>query len=145
FLIELPEEPMVLRDLSGMGFTDMRPRPGGTTWPERRPASRPAAPPREFRLITAAELAGSSTSGPGSGGPPTDPSAFQPGGAVIHPEYGLGRVVAIDGAGPLRRGRVAFATGPERTFVLAKSSLRPVLRSNPAGASHRPTGGQGST
>ena len=45
---------------------------------------------------------------------------------MLHPEYGLGRIVAIDGAGPNRKGRVAFAVGPERTFVLAKSPLRPV-------------------
>jgi DNA helicase-2/ATP-dependent DNA helicase PcrA len=53
-------------------------------------------------------------------------SAFRPGTRVLHPEFGLGRIVSIDGAGPNRKGRVAFAVGGERTFVLAKSPLRPV-------------------
>ena len=44
----------------------------------------------------------------------------------MHPQYGIGRIVAIDGAGPNRKGRVAFTVGGERTFVLAKSPLRPV-------------------
>ena len=44
----------------------------------------------------------------------------------MHPQYGLGRIVSIDGAGPDRKGRVAFTLGGERTFVLAKSPLRPV-------------------
>ncbi len=55
-------------------------------------------------------------------------TSFQPGVSVLHPEYGLGRIVAIEGAGSGRKGRVAFAVGPARTFVLAKSPLRPVAR-----------------
>jgi DNA helicase-2/ATP-dependent DNA helicase PcrA len=55
-------------------------------------------------------------------------NAFQPGVSVIHPEYGLGRIVAIDGAGPNRKGRVSFATAGEKTFVLAKAPLRAVKR-----------------
>ena len=31
---------------------------------------------------------------------------------MLHPEYGLGRIVAVEGAGPNRKGRVAFAVGP---------------------------------
>ena len=55
-----------------------------------------------------------------------DLDAFRPGVSVMHPQYGIGRIVAIDGAGPDRKGRVAFTLGGERTFVLAKSPLRPV-------------------
>ena len=47
---------------------------------------------------------------------------------MLHPEYGLGRIVAIEGEGSGRKGRVAFAVGPVRTFVLAKAPLRPVAR-----------------
>jgi DNA helicase II / ATP-dependent DNA helicase PcrA len=61
---------------------------------------------------------------------------------VLHPEYGLGKIVAIDGAGPNRKGRVAFAVGPERTFVLAKSPLRPVGRGNPDVPPPRRAGGE---
>ena len=67
------------------------------------------------------------------GGGPVDLEALKPGVSVLHPDYGLGRIVAVDGAGANRKGRVAFAVGPERTFVLAKSPLRPVVRSTPDG------------
>ena len=95
----------------------------------RRPsaAAVPAGPrrPREFRLTTAAELAG-------RGRPPAarrhDDLGRLPARASrsMHPQYGIGRIVAIDGAGPNRKGRVAFTVGGERTFILAKSPLRPV-------------------
>jgi DNA helicase-2/ATP-dependent DNA helicase PcrA len=48
--------------------------------------------------------------------------------AVLHPQYGIGRIVAIDGAGPNRKGRVAFTVGGEKTFILSKSPLRAVTR-----------------
>ena len=69
---------------------------------------------------------------------PGDLDAFRPGVTVIHPEYGLGRIVAIDGAGPNRKGRVAFTVGGERTFVLAKSPLRPVGKQGGSEASDVP-------
>jgi DNA helicase-2/ATP-dependent DNA helicase PcrA len=77
-------------------------------------------PPGTFRLTTAAALAGATAP---SAGPP-DLDAFRPGVAVVHPEFGIGRIVAIDGAGPKRKGRVAFTLGGERSFVLALSPLR---------------------
>jgi DNA helicase II / ATP-dependent DNA helicase PcrA len=55
-------------------------------------------------------------------------NAFQPGVSVIHPEYGIGRIIAIDGAGPNRKGRVAFTLAGEKVFILAKSPLRAVKR-----------------
>jgi len=48
--------------------------------------------------------------------------------SVVHPTYGIGRIVAVDGAGPNRKGRVAFTLGGEKVFILAKSPLRPVKR-----------------
>jgi DNA helicase II / ATP-dependent DNA helicase PcrA len=111
FLDELPPEAMSVRDLSGYG-TDAGPF-------VRRPAE-PRPSPSGFRLTTAAELAGATAPAPGS-----NLDAFRPGVSVLHPQYGLGRIVAIDGAGPNRKGRVAFVGG-EKTFVLAKSPLRPV-------------------
>ncbi len=141
FLAELPEEAMTFHDLSGVGYHDLRPRPAGaSSWAPRRPESRPAASP-SFRLTTAAGLAGS------AGGPtfpaagPADLEAFRPGVSVLHPEYGLGRIVAVEGAGPNRKGRVAFAVGPERTFVLAKAPLRTVGRAATDGAPPRRGGG----
>jgi DNA helicase II / ATP-dependent DNA helicase PcrA len=115
FLGELPEGPLVVRDLSEAETTA-----AVAGW--RRLEPRPAAPLREFRLMTAAELDGTTApSGPG------DLNAFRPGISVLHPQYGIGRIVAIDGAGPNRKGRVAFTVGGEKTFILAKSPLRPVV------------------
>jgi DNA helicase-2/ATP-dependent DNA helicase PcrA len=142
FLAELPEEPMVLHDRSGVRSWDSRSKLGGPWLPARRPEPRPAPTAREFRLMTAADLAGSR--GPeGTAAPegPVDLDAFRPGVSVLHPEYGLGRVVTVDGAGPNRKGRVRFAVGPERTFVLAKSPLRPVSRSIPEGQPPQRPGG----
>ncbi len=118
FLSELPEEPMIVRDLSGNESLSL---PIGWRRPEPRPApvSASTSAPREFRLTTAAELAGASA--PVSG---DHLSAFRPGVSVLHPQYGLGRIIAIDGAGPNRKGRIAFTLGGERTFILAKSPLR---------------------
>jgi DNA helicase-2/ATP-dependent DNA helicase PcrA len=114
FLAELPEEVVTVRDLSEMSSS-------GSFTGFRRPEPRPPVPSGGFRLTTAAALAG---------GVPFSPSdnlgVFQPGVRVMHPQYGLGRIVAIDGAGPDRKGKVAFAVGGERTFVLSKSPLKAV-------------------
>ncbi len=115
FLGELPEEPMLVRDLSVA-------ETGAALSGGRRSEARPAPAPRAFRLMTAADLADAAPAGP-----PADLDAFRPGVSVVHPQYGIGRIVAIDGAGPNRKGRVAFTVGGERTFVLAKSPLRPVV------------------
>jgi DNA helicase II / ATP-dependent DNA helicase PcrA len=121
FLAELPDEAMTIRDLTGgqtPNSTSLPFRPK-TEWP------RSSAKPSEFRLMTAADLAGPRI-------PPSPEAAldallaFQPGVSVMHPQYGIGRIIAIDGAGPNRKGRVAFTLGGERTFILAKSPLKPV-------------------
>lgn len=111
FLSELPEEAVTIRDRSGYG---------GSAPPLRHASTaRPLAPSGGFRLTTAAALEGSDAEpAPGS------LDAFRPGARVLHPEYGLGRIVAVEGAGPNRKGRVAFAVGGERTFILARSPLR---------------------
>ena len=114
FLGELPEDAMVERDLTEFGGESPRFRPP-------IPAQR-IPPSTGFRLTTAAELAGSPT--PTDGTP--DLSTFRPGVTVRHPQYGLGRLISVDGAGPNRKGKVAFAVGGERTFVLAKSPLKPI-------------------
>lgn len=126
FLGELPEEPMTFRDLSenefASSFNSWR-RPESTAsaplnWRRPESVTSPSAP-KSFRLTTAAELAGAAAS-------PADLGDFRPGISVLHPQYGIGRLVAIDGAGPNRKGRVAFTIGGEKTFILAKSPLRPV-------------------
>jgi DNA helicase-2/ATP-dependent DNA helicase PcrA len=123
FLAELPEDVVEYRDLSESSST---PVSSFTTYPSapRRQAFRPPAAAGGFRITTAAALGGEAP----AGAPPDDLSAFRPGVHVLHPQYGLGKIVAIDGAGPDRKGRVAFALGGERTFVLSKSPLRAVTR-----------------
>jgi DNA helicase-2/ATP-dependent DNA helicase PcrA len=133
----MPEEPMVVRDLSGVGHAGVRPRAGFASEPSRRPEPRPSAP-GPFRLTTAADLAGGANAAPGPDRLSTaDLEALKPGVSVIHPEYGLGRIVSVEGAGINRKGRVAFAVGPQRTFILSRSPLRPVGRTVPDGPTAR--------
>jgi len=114
FLSELPEDDLTIRDLSEQSVRAPAP-------PPRRPEFRPQPAGGGFRLMTAASLGGGSPPGPLD-----NLNVFQPGVPVMHPQYGLGRIISIDGAGPERKGRVAFTLGGERTFVLSKSPLRPV-------------------
>lgn len=84
--------------------------------------------------MTAADLLHHEGEEDASGVPGANPSAginvesFQPGVSVLHPEYGLGRLTAIEGAGPNRKGRVSFTLAGEKTFILARSPLRVVNR-----------------
>lgn len=119
FIDDLPREPLVVRDVSESSSPVASAGSNGWRPTERRPSPSPTA--GGFRLTTAAELAGVSTT------PLADEiNALRPGMMVRHPEYGIGRIIAIEGAGPQRKGRVAFTLGGERTFVLAMSPLRPI-------------------
>ncbi len=121
FLAELPEDALTIRDLAG------GPSSGSFQAPQRTRSEWPksSARPSEFRMMTASDLLGG---GPKLAALPSDDAltAFQPGASVMHPQYGIGRIVSVDGAGPNRKGKVAFTLGGERTFVLAKSPLKPV-------------------
>jgi DNA helicase-2/ATP-dependent DNA helicase PcrA len=118
FLRELPDDALIVRDLSE---PPQAPAPVAWRRVEPAPAQTQAPTPRQtFRLTTAAELAGA----PGRAAAPPDLNAFRPGVSVLHPEYGIGRIVAVDGAGPNRKGRVAFTVAGEKTFILARSPLR---------------------
>jgi len=58
--------------------------------------------------------------------PPVAPEAFAQGMVVRHPEYGLGKIIALSGSRDKRTATVAFASGAgERKFVLARSKIRP--------------------
>jgi DNA helicase II / ATP-dependent DNA helicase PcrA len=74
------------------------------------------------RLRTAAEMLGV-----GEAPQAVDPDDFRQGMVVLHPEYGLGKVVALGGSGGERTAMIDFATGAGRKkMALAGSSLRPV-------------------
>ncbi len=126
FLAELPEDAVSIRDLTGGDMPQVGPAP----WRSRPELpARPAGRPGEFRLMTAADLAGA---GPRLAPTPSaladELGAFQPGVSVMHPQYGIGRIIAIEGAGPNRKGRIAFTLGGERTFILAKAPLKAVKK-----------------
>ena len=127
----------MVRDLSGVGPASSGHGVLYGSRPPFRAEPRPRGAP-EFRLMTAADLAGGQTvRRPGERGQ-VNPDDFGLGQTVVHPQYGLGRIVAIDGEGSGRKGRVAFAIGPARTFVLAQSPLRPVASPRSAAARREP-------
>ncbi|MBI3836554.1 MAG: UvrD-helicase domain-containing protein [Planctomycetia bacterium] len=73
-------------------------------------------------LTTAAKLHGTETAEL----PHTSPDAFHQGMVVRHPEYGLGKVVALSGSGAKRSATIAFASlAGQKKFMLAQSQLRP--------------------
>ncbi|MEX0675690.1 MAG: UvrD-helicase domain-containing protein, partial [Pirellulales bacterium] len=80
-------------------------------------AKRPIGP-----LATAAEL----HRGRQGDAPRVSPEVFHQGMLVRHPDYGLGKIVALSGSGARRSATVLFASDAgEKNFVLAKSPLRP--------------------
>ena len=122
FLQELPYDAIEVRDRTGGEMVAS----SAPSWRRLDPPRPATSAPRggEFRLMTAADLA--------AGGPRPKMTAigedalagFRPGLSVMHPQYGIGRIVSIDGAGPNRKGRIAFTVGGEKTFILAKSPLK---------------------
>ena len=73
-------------------------------------------------MATAAELGRRDTSEPA----PVPPEAFHQGMVVKHPEYGLGKIVALSGTGARRQATVAFVSPAlEKKFMLQQSALRP--------------------
>jgi ATP-dependent DNA helicase UvrD/PcrA len=127
FLKELPDDALMIRNLtgaySGAYSSSFASTPAWQSSPPSRPASSTG-----YNLMTAADLATGDGLASAVSWAPTNLDAFQAGAQVVHPQYGLGQIVAIEGAGPNRKGRVAFVLGGERTFVLAKSPLRLVSR-----------------
>ena len=122
FLRELPADALIVRNLSDS--PEVSPRTGWTRNESTTP--RPPSAPGTFHLTTAAALAGAGAGGSVPSAGPQDLDAFRPGVLVTHPQFGIGRVVSIDGAGPKRKGRVAFTIAGEKTFVLAQSPLRTI-------------------
>jgi DNA helicase-2/ATP-dependent DNA helicase PcrA len=53
------------------------------------------------------------------------PDVFTQGMTVVHPEHGVGKIVALSGSGKNRRATVRFVTAGEKRYILAHSPLRP--------------------
>lgn len=88
---------------------------------QRRESPEVTRPAFSLQLTTAAEMAN------GGASPAVSPDEFFQGMLVRHPQHGLGRVVALSGAGFSRKATVDFPTSAGRLkFVLANSALRPV-------------------
>lgn len=73
------------------------------------------------QLTTAAALAGAAE--PAEARVP--PDVFTQGMTVVHPEHGVGKIVALSGSGKNRRATVRFVTAGEKRYILAHSPLRP--------------------
>jgi len=87
------------------------------------PAADAVSPVKLAPLTTAAELQRANEAKPVQ----VSPELFVLGMVVRHPEYGLGKVLALSGNGIRRTATVAFASGAgEKRFMLASSQLRPV-------------------
>jgi DNA helicase-2/ATP-dependent DNA helicase PcrA len=123
--MELPRDEM---ELSLPGMASQPPLMGDVAPPDiepvlaARPASAPSAGPFSLKLSTAAELANG-----GQLGPPVAPDAFCQGMVVRHPEFGLGKIVALSGTDAQRAATIDFASAAgRRRLVLLDSPLRPV-------------------
>ena len=73
-------------------------------------------------LRTAAEMLGDGRRPQG-----VDPDVFRQGMVVLHPQYGIGKVVALGGSGSERTATIDFASAAGRQkMTLVGSGLRPV-------------------
>jgi DNA helicase-2/ATP-dependent DNA helicase PcrA len=139
FMLELPRDEMDVRQPPGMRSID---RSEGAseiddfddaadfTWDQSveadmiDEASSEVEPPDPSSptVVTAAEMLGEPTTVA-----PPDPESFERGMVIQHPEFGLGKIVALSGTGVKRMATVQFFTQPgERRFVLIHSPLQPV-------------------
>ncbi len=122
FLMELPRGEMELVEPT---FVE-------PVWDEREVIYEPepleykaeGAPATAATVTTAAQLINQDTLAPGR----VSPDVFAQGMVVTHPEYGLGKIVALSGRGAKRKATVAFATAGQKKFVLESSDLRPARR-----------------
>jgi DNA helicase-2/ATP-dependent DNA helicase PcrA len=117
-----------------------QPASEGQALPAQACAAPSGARPAAARIATAADLAAAQglqlasqaqaaarRAGETAAPPRLSPELFYQGMIVRHPEYGLGKVVALSGSGRRRLATVAFATGSgQQKFVLEHAPLEPV-------------------
>ena len=74
-------------------------------------------------MLSAAEMMGDKPAPPKA-----SPDAFQHGMLVRHPEYGVGKILALSGKGKKRQASVRFlGPQPDSEFILAFSPLQPMV------------------
>lgn len=121
FLVELPRAEMDIDDQGwpDLGFESMD---FDVHVAEPEPA---LARPKMPALTTAAELHEKSSGA--AIRPAVSPEAFHQNMVVLHPEYGIGTIIALSGSGLRRMATVKFASQrDEKKFVLVNSVLRPL-------------------
>ncbi len=109
----VPGQPQIMTAdqlLSGATAAAARPQSPAAIQEAGEPSPRPAAE-------GVAKGTGMSTA--------TDPDQFFEGMVVLHPTYGPGKVEQLTGRGPNRRAAVQFPGHGRKSFVIAKSPLRP--------------------
>jgi DNA helicase-2/ATP-dependent DNA helicase PcrA len=62
------------------------------------------------------------------GGTSPNPDEFQAGLVVQHPTYGIGQITDVNGFGAMRKVKIRFAVGGEKTFIASKVQLQIVKR-----------------
>jgi len=87
------------------------------------PAAKKKSLDKRFSLMSGAELLAQQA----ESGPRFAPHLFKHGMAVLHPEHGLGTIIALGGEGRKRTATVQFEKeGRERQFFLIHAKLEPV-------------------
>ncbi len=123
FLMELPRGEMLVQQPEATHVVEIDDLPDDHE-PVFRRDERQEIAPVTFGpgLRTAAEMVGD-----GGRREDIDPDVFRQGMVVLHPEYGLGKVVALGGSGGERTAMIDFASAAGRKkMALAGSELRPV-------------------
>jgi DNA helicase-2/ATP-dependent DNA helicase PcrA len=111
FIADLPHNEMIVEDVTSTLASETAESPA--PFADRLRSSGPL-------LTTAAAMAGEAPRQSGA------PDAWREGMLVSHPQYGLGRVVALDGVGQNRKATVEFPGSGKRKFVLRSAPLQPV-------------------
>jgi DNA helicase-2/ATP-dependent DNA helicase PcrA len=131
FLMELPREEMDVDETTWQQAVELHTHSPHideheTVWEadasevESSQSAAPARGERSYAVTTAAALCGDTTTVA-----EVSPDVFYQGMVVTHPEYGLGKIIALSGSERNRRATVAFATAGQKTFVLSASPLQP--------------------
>ncbi|MEN1679982.1 MAG: UvrD-helicase domain-containing protein [Planctomycetota bacterium] len=132
FLMEIPRDELDAQqaaspELELMGWDEAN---DADPWADSEPSTQVSQP--SMTIAAASVTTGAALEASQSGDaakpaprPKANPDVFAHGMAVTHPEYGLGKIVTLSGAGAKRKATVRFATSGERQFMLAHSPLQP--------------------